>query len=198
MPFDLNKFTESAQKSVLEAVAEAKSRGNTATESIHLLYAMASDKSGLAAKIFGAVAVDPSEVIEKCKESFVHLPRLSSRNAEVQLSIALASILDEATKIAVSTFKDDYTSVEHILLAILRARGDVGSQILFELGITEERLLRALKLIRGNQRVSDQNPETKFAAIERYGIDLTEKARSGKLNPIIGRDDEIRRVITIL
>ena len=159
---------------------------------------MADDKGGLAPKILGAVAVDPSEVLEKCKITLAHFPTLSIIPNEVHPSREFMKTLQEAMKISKTIFKDDFTSVEHILLAMLKNPNNDARQILTELGITEDKLLKALKIIRGHHRVTDQNPETKFAALERYGIDLTEQAKKGKLDPIIGREEEIRRVITIL
>ncbi len=198
MAIDLNKFTESSQRYILRSIDEAKSRKHSTVEPLHLLYVLADDKGGLAPKILGAVAVDPSEVLEKCKIELARLPKLSVQPEEVQPSREFVKTLEEAMNIATSMFKDEYTSVEHILLAMLRNTRDGAGKILSELGITQERLLRALQMIRGHHRVTDQSPETKFAALEQYGIDLTELARRGKLDPVIGREEEIRRVMTIL
>ena len=198
MQLDINKFTEESQNLIMRALEEAQNRKHSQAEPIHILYVMADDRGGLAAKILGAVAVDPTEVLEKCKISLAHIPTLNTSIEEVHPSSEFMKILQDAMKIAYEIFKDDYTSVEHILLAMLKNENTDVSKILSELGITEDRLLKALKIIRGHHRVTDQNPETKFAALERYGIDLTAQAKKGKLDPIIGREEEIRRVITIL
>ena len=198
MQLDINKFTESSQNLIVRALEEAQNRKHSEASTVHLLYVMADDKGGLAPKILGAVAVDPSEVLEKCKITLAHFPTLSIIPNEVHPSREFMKTLQEAMKISKTIFKDDFTSVEHILLAMLKIPNNDARQILTELGITEDKLLKALKIIRGHHRVTDQNPETKFAALERYGIDLTEQAKKGKLDPIIGREEEIRRVITIL
>ena len=195
---DINKFTESSQNLIMRAIEEAQNRKNPEADPLHLLYVMADDRGGLAPKIFGAVAVDPTDVIEKCKPILARLPRLQTPPQEIPPSREFLKILQDAMNIASAVFKDDYASVEHLLLAMVKNPKTDAGRILSELGIDETKLLKALKLIRGHHRVTDPNPETKFAALERYGIDLTELARKGKLDPIIGRDEEIRRVTTIL
>ncbi|RKZ30046.1 type VI secretion system ATPase TssH, partial [bacterium] len=198
MALDINKFTESSQNLIIRAIDEAKNRRHSEAQPVHLLYVLADDRGGLGPKILGAVAIDPSEVIQKCKEILARFPTLSPPPEEVHPSKNFMKVLNDAVYIASEIFKDDYTSVEHLLLALVKNPNLNAGKILAELGITEEHLMKALKVIRGHHRVTDQSPETKFAALERYGIDLTEQAKRGKLDPIIGRDKEIRRVITIL
>ncbi len=198
MPLDINKFTESSQQLIMRALEEARNRKHTEAEPVHLLYVIADDKGGLGPKILGAVAVDPTEVLEKCKIELSRMPTLATPPPEARPSREFIKTLEEAMKIASAVFRDEYTSVEHILLAMVKNTKDPAGKILADLGITEERLLKALQVIRGHHRVTDPNPETKFAAIEQYGIDLTDLAKKGKLDPVIGREEEIRRVITIL
>ena len=198
MPFNIDRFTESSQDLIKHALEEARTRKNAEAEPLHLLFSMAEDRGGLAARILGAVAVDPSDVVEQCKPELARLPRLSSAPAEVPPSREFMKLLEEALNISSAVFKDDFASVEHLLLAMVKNPKEKAGRILLELGITEERFLKALRLVRGHHRVTDQTPETKFAALEQYGIDLTEQAHKGKLDPIIGRDAEIRRVTTIL
>ena len=113
------------------------------------------------------------------------------------MSQALNKALDQAF-IEAANFKDEYVSTEHLLLGVAHAKGDAAREALVALGATHEAILKALTAVRGSQRVTDQNPEGKFQALEKYAKDLTELARRGKLDPVIGRDEEIRRVIQVL
>ena len=195
---DLNKFTESSQKIILDSLELAKNKRNPSAEPIHLLYTMMDDRGGLAQKIISAMAVDPLEIAERCKTELAHLPTLSTPPEEVPVSKEFVKVLEDAMQTAEKLFKDEYTSVEHILLAMTDGTDTRAARILSEFGITKDKILQALRVIRGHHRITDQQPETKFAATEQYGIDLTKLAREGKLDPIIGREEEIRRVITIL
>src|SRR5262249_29009479 len=127
------------------------------------------------------------------------LPKVSGSAAQPQLSAGMQKVLDQAFKEA-DKFKDEYVSTEHLLLALVhdKDRSNDARQILTSAGASYDAILKALTAVRGSQRVTDQNPEGKFQALERYAKDLTELARRGKLDPVIGRDDEIRRVVQVL
>ncbi len=125
------------------------------------------------------------------------LPRVAGGSNQPGIGQALTRALDQAFKEA-SNFKDEYVSTEHLLLGVAHLKGDAAHDALVELGASHEAILKALTAVRGSQRVTDQNPEGKFQALEKYAKDLTELARRGKLDPVIGRDEEIRRVIQVL
>ncbi len=195
--FDFNKFTESSQELLRKARELAMQRKNSQVEPIHILYLIADDRESMGLKVLAMAAIDPTELLEMSKSAMARLPVLSSVSDEVYFSPESSRMLENASDEA-DRFKDDYVSIEHIVLAMAKDdRTDAGN-ILRELGANENVLLRALKQIRGHTRVTDQTPETKFAALERYGIDFTKLAEQGKLDPVIGRIDEIRRVMKVL
>ncbi len=195
--FDFNKFTESSQELLRKARELAMQRKNSQVEPIHILYLIADDRESIGLKVLAMAAIDPTELLEMSKSAMARLPVLSSVSDEVYFSPESSRMLENASDEA-DRFKDDYVSIEHIVLAMAKDdRTDAGN-ILRELGANENVLLRALKQIRGHTRVTDQTPETKFAALERYGIDFTKLAEQGKLDPVIGRIDEIRRVMKVL
>lgn len=195
--FDFNKFTESSQELLRKARELAMQRKNSQVEPIHILYLIADDRESIGLKVLAMAAIDPTELLEMSKSAMARLPVLSSVSDDVYFSPESSRLLENASDEA-DRFKDDYVSIEHIVLAMAKDdRTDAGN-ILRELGANENVLLRALKQIRGHTRVTDQTPETKFAALERYGIDFTKLAEQGKLDPVIGRIDEIRRVMKVL
>src|SRR5208282_5841152 len=196
---NLNRFTEKAQEALGRAQSAAISRQNQAVDVEHLLGALLEDEQGLAASVLKLAGVDRGAVGQKLQAELDKIPRGSGSGADAgqayvtqRLGRVLAHAEQEAGKL-----KDDYVSIEHILLAILDEPG-AASRILREAGLTHDRLMDALKKVRGNQRVTSPNPEATYQALERYGRDLTQLASAGKLDPVIGRDDEIRRVIQVL
>lgn len=195
--FDINKFTESSQELLRKARELAIQRKNSQVEPIHILYLISEDREGIGLKLLTMVAIDQRELFEKVKSALARLPVLSSMSDEVYFSPESSKLLEHATEEA-DRFKDDYVSVEHIILAMVKEDHTEAGNILRELGANENVILRALKKIRGHTRVTDQTPETKFAALDRYGIDFTEMARQGKLDPVIGRIEEIRRIMKVL
>jgi len=196
---NLNRFTEKAQEALGRAQSAAVSRQNQGVDVEHLLNALLEDEQGLAASIVKLAGADRGAVAQKLQAELDKIPRVSGGGADAgqaymtqRLSRVLAHAEQEAGKL-----KDDYVSIEHILLAILDEPG-AASRILREAGVNHDRLMDALKKVRGNQRVTSANPEATYQALERYGRDLTQLASSGKLDPVIGRDEEIRRVIQVL
>jgi ATP-dependent Clp protease ATP-binding subunit ClpB len=137
------------------------------------------------------------ELLAGANAAIAKLPKVSGSNAQPSMAASLQKILDRASKEAES-FKDEFISTEHLLLALTEAKGDPTRDALAAMGATHDSVLKALSTVRGSQRVTDQNPEAKFQSLEKYGKDLTDLARKGKLDPVIGRDEEIRRVVQVL
>jgi len=193
----LNKFTEKAQEAVLDAQQRSESASHPQTEPEHLLAALLGQAEGIAPVIVRKLGLDPRDVAASTDSALGKLPRAHG-GATPGPSSRLRAVLGAAQAEA-AQMKDDYVSTEHLLLAIAAESGRAESaRLLQSRGMTRERILEALQSIRGSQRVTDQNPEGKYQALERYGRDLTELARAGKLDPVIGRDEEIRRVIQVL
>ncbi len=192
-----DKFTVKAQEAVQHASELASERGNPELLPLHLLAALLEDREGIVAPVLEKVGVGPQAVLSEVNSALDRLPKVSGAAAQPALSAAAQRLLDQAFKEA-DNFKDEYVSTEHLLLAITELRGDAAQQMLARAGATRDALLKALTAVRGNQRVTDQNPEAKYQALERYARDLTELARRGKLDPVIGRDEEIRRCIQVL
>ena len=183
------KFTEKSQEALQAAAREASERGQQAIEPEHLLLALLTDEGGLTRPLLEAAGGSPQAIQPAAVSLVERLPRVSG--GQSHLSNALTAVLERAEKEA-EALKDEYISTEHLLLAM------ADLTVLKDNGVTRDGLLQALKSVRGNQRVTDPNPESKYQALERYGRDLTALAASGKLDPVIGRDEEIRRVIQVL
>jgi ATP-dependent Clp protease ATP-binding subunit ClpB len=191
-----DKFTIKAQEA-LQSTQEIASRyGNQQLEPVHLLLALATQPEGIVPAIVERVGVAPAPVTQEAEKAIEALPKVGG-GAEHFLSPALKEIFERAFKEA-EPFKDEFVSTEHLLLALAQKKNDPAGQILARLGVAHDAILKALVAVRGSQRVTDQNPEAKFQALEKYARDLTELARRGKLDPVIGRDEEIRRVIQVL
>ncbi|MER3485603.1 MAG: type VI secretion system ATPase TssH, partial [Chloroflexota bacterium] len=192
-----NKFTEKAQEALLAAQQLAESRSHTQLEPEHLLYALVQQEGGVVPAVLSKLGVDPKTVIGRL-ESILNGFARAQGTVQVYVSNRFRRILEAAASEA-QRLQDDYVSTEHFLLAIVdEAERGPGGQMLRELGVTRDRVYQALQEIRGGQRVSSPTPETTYQALQRYGRDLTELARQGKLDPVIGRDEEIRRVIQVL
>jgi ATP-dependent Clp protease ATP-binding subunit ClpB len=190
-----NKLTEKAQEAIVAAQEQAESRNNTQLEPEHLFRALVSQEGGVVPAVLQKLGVQPSVVIQRLKPLLDGLARASGPT-EVRMSPAFKRVWDAAREEA-DRLKDDYVSTEHFMLALTDQDGAIG-QLLRELGITRDRLYQALQDVRGGQRVTSANPEATYEALLKYGRDLTQLARSGKLDPVIGRDDEIRRTIQVL
>jgi ATP-dependent Clp protease ATP-binding subunit ClpB len=197
MPIRWDKFTVKAQEAVQRASQLASEHGNPELQPLHLLAALLEDKEGIVPPILEKIGIGPQSVLSSVYAEIEKLPKVSGESAQATLANETNRLLDQAFKEA-SNFKDEYVSTEHLLLAITHLKRDKAQQILAEAGATYDAILKALTVVRGSQKVTDQNPEAKYQALERYARDLTEQARRGKLDPVIGRDEEIRRVVQVL
>ncbi|MBN1460009.1 MAG: ATP-dependent chaperone ClpB [Armatimonadetes bacterium] len=194
---NVNRLTEKARESLVEAQQQAEQRGHSQIEQEHLLLALVHQEAGVVPQVLQKLGAKPRNVEVELESALDRLPKVKGQ-AQAYLSPSLSASLDNAEKEAAG-FKDEYTSTEHLLLALTDTRTAPGvAALLARHGITRESVYQALTTIRGGQRVTDQNPEGKYEALEKYGRDLTESARRGKLDPVIGRDEEIRRVIQVL
>jgi ATP-dependent Clp protease ATP-binding subunit ClpB len=196
MAIRFDKLTVKAQEAIQRAAEMAAQNGNPEVLPIHLMAALLEDQEGIVVPVLEKVGAGPQQVLAGFNQAVARQPKLSGAAAQPTLSNSSQKLLEQAFKEA-DNFKDEYISTEHLLLAAAKSGGDA-QQILVRAGATYDAILRGLTTVRGNQRVTDQNPEGKFQALERYARDLTELARRGKLDPVIGRDEEIRRVVQVL
>jgi ATP-dependent Clp protease ATP-binding subunit ClpB len=197
---DINRLTEKAQEALRDAQSKATLLGHQQIDVEHLLAALLDQDGGLARSILEKSGVDAELVRRRLQDELDRLPKVSSPTGgggDVYISGRLNRVLTQAEQQA-KQLKDEYVSVEHLLLAILEHKDGTASRILTELGLNRDKLMQTLRQIRGSQRVTSQNPEATYEALERYGRDLTKQAAQGKLDPVIGRDEEIRRVIQVL
>ncbi len=193
----MDRFTVKSQEALQAAQSLAERRSNPELDVLHLLAALLEQEDGIVAPVLKRLGVDPAKLEQDVAQRLDKLPKVSGAGVHLSMSRALARVLEKAWDEAVA-LKDEYVSTEHLLLA-LEAAGDSGAgEALKRAGAKREPLLKALVEVRGTQRVEDQNPEGKYQALEKYTRDLTEAARRGKLDPVIGRDDEIRRVMQVL
>ncbi len=191
-----DKFTIKAQES-LQAMQEIAGRfGNQQLEPVHLLLALIEQQEGVVPAILTRLGVSIPTLSREVEKAIESLPKIGG-SSDHYLSQTLKETLDQAFKEA-EPFRDEFVSTEHLLLALTRRKDDPAARSLARLGVTHDAILKALMAVRGTQRVTDQNPESKFQALERFTKDLTDLARRGKLDPVIGRDDEVRRVIQVL
>lgn len=197
MPFRPDKLTHKAQEAVQRAQELAVERGNPQIDAVHLLAGiLAEPEAGIAAAALEKMNVNRRQLDQTVEAELKSLPRMSGSGAQPGGASSLMQVLDAADREA-TAMRDEFVSVEHLLLAL--AKVDTKARTILKANaITDAQLLQALQKVRGNQRVQDQNPEAKFQALEKYGIDLVERAKQGKLDPVIGRDQEIRRVIQVL
>ncbi|MDB5041414.1 MAG: clpB [Candidatus Eremiobacteraeota bacterium] len=196
---NVERMTQRVQEALNAAYTRALSEHNTQTTPEHLLAAILDQADGVAPPILQKAGLEPKTVEQQLQRAIAGLPRYSGANAEqsqVTVAPALTRLLGKADEEA-KALNDDFVSVEHLLLAMTSDSGAVG-RIFRDLGLTREKLLAALREVRGNQRVTTQNPEGTYQTLERYGRDLTKAAEKGELDPVIGRDEEIRRVIQVL
>ncbi len=192
-----DKFTVKSQEAVQRATEIASEHGNPELFPVHVLAALLEDREGIVPPVLEKIGVGPQAVLADTSAAVARLPRVSGASAQPSLSAAAQRLFDQSFKEA-DNFKDEYVSTEHLLLGIGQLKGDAAEQILARHGANHDAILKALTAVRGSARVTDQNPEAKYQALERYARDLTELARRGKLDPVIGRDEEIRRVIQVL
>ncbi len=196
---DINRFTEKLQEAIRSAQSKAARYGHQQIDVEHLLAALLEQEGGLAASVLSKTGVHTDLLAQRLEAELDRLPKVSGPAGgpdQVYVAARLNRLLVQAEEEA-RGLKDEYISVEHILLAALDDKGAAG-RMLKESGLTRDRLMQALREIRGSQRVTSPNPEATYEALERYGRDLTKLAAQGKLDPVIGRDEEIRRVIQVL
>ena len=196
---DFNRFTEKMQEAVRAAQSIAVQHGNQQIDVEHLLLALLEQEGGLAPSILNKADIKVDSLRARVQQEVDRMPKVSGTAGapdQVYVTQRITKLVTQAEEEA-KRLKDEFTSVEHVLLAITDDSGPAG-KIFREFGVTRERLMRALQEVRGSQRVTTQNPEATYEALEKYGRDLTQLAGQGKLDPVIGRDDEIRRVIQVL
>jgi len=194
MQFD--KFTIKSQEALSDARSIASENGHQSIEDVHIMSAMLKQKDGIIIPVLQKLEVDPEDFRTKIDSLIKNTPKVTGVAAQLYISNELNNILDDSFKEA-SQLKDEYVSTEHIFIAIAQSKGETG-KLLKEYGVTKDRIYQILVEIRGSQRITDQNPEDKYQALQKFGKDITGLARKGKLDPVIGRDEEIRRVIQVL
>ena len=191
-----DKFTVKAQEALQATQEIADRNGNQQMEPVHLLLALVEQPEGIVPGILQRLGTTPATVSQEATKAIESLPKVGG-STEHYISPALKEVFDQSFK-ETEQFKDEFVSTEHLLLALAKKTNDPAGRILSRLRVTHDAILQALVAVRGTQRVTDQNPEAKYEALEKYARDLTELARRGKLDPVIGRDEEVRRVIQVL
>jgi ATP-dependent Clp protease ATP-binding subunit ClpB len=197
MSFDTNRLTQKTQEAIVAAQKLAERNGNSQVEPEHLLLALLEQSDGVVLQVLEKLNLAVGVMIQQIRSEVGRLPRVSGSGVQLAISNRLRTVLLRAHD-ELAQFGDEYISTEHLLLALLGHAGGAAQRLLQQAGVTRDALLQALREVRGTQRVTSPNPEGTYAALEQYGRDLTELARRGKLDPVIGRDEEIRRVIQIL
>ena len=194
---NIQKFTQKSMEAIQNSQSMATEYGNSQVEQEHLLYCLLTVDESLIARLVEKMGIDPAAFTESCRNAVENLPRVSGSNVQLYVSNSLNKVLtgaeDESKKLG-----DEYVSVEHLFLAMIRYADGRVKQLFKDNGIDRERFLQALQTVRGNQKVTSDNPEDTYDTLEKYGEELVEKAKEQKMDPVIGRDDEIRDVIRIL
>ena len=194
---DLNRFTTKSREALSAAQELAANRGHQVVGPKHLLTALLDQEDGLAGRFLEHSGANDTTLRQGLEKLLAAIPRVSGYESSLQMSSSMARVLSRAEQEA-KQLKDDYVSVEHILLALTEESDDDLKNLLARVGLDRNALLNSLKTVRGSQRVTSDSPEDTYEALLRYGRDLTEEAEKGKLDPVIGRDEEIRRVMEIL
>jgi len=192
----LEKLTTKSQEALREAQSLADKRNHQALDVEHLLFALLGQKEGVVLALLQKLGVPLTQVTDRLQKALDRLPQVTGSGGQSYITPRLKKIIESAEAEA-EALKDEYVSTEHLLLAMVQDSGETG-KILKDLGANRDKILAALVSIRGSQRITDPNPEEKYQSLEKYGRDLTDLARKGKLDPVIGRDDEIRRVVQVL
>lgn len=194
---NIEKYTENAQQAVIDAQNIAINEGNQTMDGEHLHLALLTQTDGLIPKLIKYMGVDEKAFTAAVEQEVGKLPKVSGNADNVYTSRRLSKLLADAEAIA-DKFKDEYVSVEHMYLVLLEERNTPSAKLFSQYGITEQKFMEVLSKVRGNQRITSQSPEENYEALTKYGRDLVEMAREGKLDPVIGRDSEIRHAIQIL
>lgn len=197
MSFDTNRFTQKSQEAIANAQAMAERNGNSLVEPEHLLLSLLEQGEGVVPQVLTKQGIAVGALIQTIRQEINRFPRISGGNVQMSISPRLRTALVAAHD-EMATFGDEYVSTEHLLLGIFEKAGGAAEQTLRKNGLTREKLLQALREVRGTQRVTSPNPEGTYAALEQYGLNLVQQAQRGRLDPVIGRDEEIRRVIQTL
>ncbi|NQT32704.1 MAG: AAA family ATPase, partial [Candidatus Omnitrophica bacterium] len=192
-----DKLTVKAQEALKDAINEAVESGHPEVDTEHLLYVLLGDEEGITRSVLKKIGADPDKLRSELSGSLTKRAKVTGNVGQPHLSPGMNKLLSNAEKEA-KQLKDEYISVEHLLLAMLDEKGSKANEFLASHDVDRNNVLRALQEIRGGQRVTDENPEGKYQALEKYGRDLVELANRGKLDPVIGRDEEIRRLIHVL
>ena len=192
----LDKLTTKSQEALQQAQGIAEKRNHQAVDVEHLLLALMGQKEGVVLALLQKLGLPLGTVTERLQKALDRLPQVTGAAGQTHITPRLKKVIESAESEA-EALKDEYVSTEHLLLATTQDSGEAG-KILKDLGASRDKILNGLVAIRGSQRITDPNPEEKYQALEKYGRDLTDLARKGKLDPVIGRDDEIRRVIQVL
>ncbi|WP_195614690.1 ATP-dependent chaperone ClpB [Intestinimonas butyriciproducens] len=198
---NMNQFTQKSLEAVQNAQTIAQEYGNQQIEQVHLLYALLEQENGLIPQLLGGMGLTVPSLEAAVRKEVEELPRVTVGGGREAGKVYIAADVDKALNRAeavASSMKDEYVSVEHLLLALVETANGGLKDLFRTYNITKEGVLKALSAIRGNQRVTSDNPEETYDALKKYGSDLVERARQNKLDPVIGRDDEIRNVIRIL
>jgi ATP-dependent Clp protease ATP-binding subunit ClpB len=195
--FRLDRLTQKAQEALQQAQSVAEKSESQVMFPLHLLIALAEEREGIVRPVLEKCSAHPDAVLSEARRLLGNLPKTAGMQPGMYLAQPLNEVLERAFDEA-GRFKDEFVSTEHLLLAIAEQRSDPAGQLLDRAGATHDAILKALVSVRGGQRVTDQNPESKYQALERYAHDLTDSARKGKLDPVIGREEEIRRVMQVL
>ena len=194
---NLNHYTQKSREALEFAQQVAAERHHQEVTGKHLLFALVNQEEGLVPRLFELMKVDMGQFSTQIESLLRGIPAVTGYDSPMYMNSGLLRVLSRAEQ-ETKEMKDEYTSVEHLLIGLIEEGEQETKRVLQSLSITKDKVLSALRQVRGNQRVSDDNPEGKYQALERYGRDLTMEAKEGKLDPVIGRDDEIRRTIEIL
>src|SRR3990170_614913 len=192
-----DRFTQRATEGIVSAQQMAESEGHAQLEVAHLILVLAEQPDGVVPAVLDRLGVTPASVASALRAELAKLPKVSGAAQQLQLSNETSRVLTDAHAVA-ERMRDEYVSTEHLLLATLEAGDSSSARILRDAGLEPSSVLEALTGIRGSQRVTSENPEATYEALAKYGRDLTDAARTGALDPVIGRDEEIRRVIQVL
>ena len=192
----IDRYTQKMQEALQAAQDLASQLNNSEITNEHFLSALLGQSDGIARPLLEKIGANVDQLQERLREELERRPKIHGSAADLRISNELRTVLDSAEK-EMSKLKDEFTSAEHYLLALAGANVPA-AKLLKDLGVTRDKLMQGLQQVRGSQRVTDQNPEGKFQALEKYGRDLTALARHGKIDPVIGRDEEIRRVMQVL